>query len=321
MTVKKVITPKKKMVARVKCKGSLCNTNEKVILDGITDCVEAAKKRSEDDKSCSYGCLGYGTCAEKCPFDAIEMIDGLAVVIEDKCKGCKICVKACPNDVIEMIPAGQEVVVDCNSKDIGKVVREACKVGCISCKMCVKVCPFFAMDFTDNLAHINYDNCTNCILCAEKCPTKAITADAKPKAIADISEDKCIGCTLCAQVCPVNAIDGHREETHVVNKELCISCSFCSKKCPVDAITMVEIQTSDKPKVKPVKVVSYEKDVLKYYENFDDIKNISESIEYEETNGSEVYKGLLHFHRITKLESDNIFEVTYRGSLRAQVTN
>ena len=135
MTVKKVVKPKKKMVARVKCKGSLCNTNGKIIVEGVTDCAEAAKNRLEDDKSCSYGCLGYGTCAEKCPFDAIDMIDGLAVVIDDKCKGCRICVKACPNDVIEMIPTEQEVLVDCNSKNLGKAVREVCKVGCISCKM------------------------------------------------------------------------------------------------------------------------------------------------------------------------------------------
>ncbi|HHT50161.1 MAG TPA: 4Fe-4S binding protein, partial [Eubacteriaceae bacterium] len=31
--------------------------------------------------------------------------------------------------------------------------------------------------FKDNLAYINYEKCTNCMICAEKCPTKAIYAN------------------------------------------------------------------------------------------------------------------------------------------------
>lgn len=309
MTVKKVTKPKKKkLIARVKCKGDLCNTNHKVISKEITDCDKAAKMRSEDDKSCSYGCLGYGTCAEKCPFDAIEMIDGLAVVIEDKCKGCRICVKACPNDVIEMVPAEQEVFVDCNSKDIGKVAREACKVSCIGCQMCVKVCPFFAMDFTDKLAHINYDNCTNCRLCADKCPTKAITGESETRGKAEISEEKCIGCTVCAQICPVAAIEGNREEVHKVDPEICIGCTICAKVCPVSAIDMIE----------DIKIIdSYEKEIIKQFSNFDDLKNLDEEIKYKEEYDSVNYEGLLSLSKISKLEHTNNFEVIYKGQLNS----
>lgn len=314
MTVKQVKKPKKKMIARVKCKGDLCNANHKVLLEGVTDCVTAAEMtRSEDDKSCSYGCLGYGTCAEKCPFDAIEMINGLAVVIEDKCKSCKICVKACPNDVIEMVPPEQEVFVDCNSKDIGKVSREACKVSCIACQMCVRVCPFFAMDFTDKLAHINYDNCTNCKLCADKCPTGAITADLEPRGKAVISEDKCIGCTVCAKICPVAAIDGNREEVHSVDMETCIGCTICARVCPVSAIKM-----ETKPSVINKKVAtndSYEKELIKHFNSFSDIKHLDEEIDYSENYKSELYEGSLSLVNVTKLDITDNFEVTYRGQL------
>lgn len=30
--------------------------------------------------TCSYGCLGYGDCAEACPYDAIKICEGVAQV-------------------------------------------------------------------------------------------------------------------------------------------------------------------------------------------------------------------------------------------------
>lgn len=316
MTVKAVKKPRIKMIASVNCKGSLCNTNGKVLLEGVNSCVESIEKHERDD-SCSYGCLGYGTCAEKCPFDAIDMIDGLAIVNEEKCKGCKLCVKACPRDVIDMIPAVQEVVVKCNSNEFGKVVKDVCKVGCIGCQMCVRVCPFFAMDFTNKLAHINYDNCTNCTLCAQKCPTKAIGGSTKRLGVASISEDRCIGCTVCAQVCPVDAIDGHREEVHMINEDICISCSYCTKKCPVNAITMTEFTNVKKPVSKTEEVKRYDKEVVRYLDNFDDFRNISETIEYEENIDSDYFNGSLSLYRASKLEDSNLFKVVYRGELES----
>lgn len=232
MTIKK----RKKMVARVKCKGTLCNSIGKSIIDGVADCSAAAEMAKNDDKSCSYSCLGYGSCVEVCPFDAIDIVDGVALVDKEKCKGCQKCVKVCPRSVIEMIPYEQEVVVDCNSKDFGKAVSDKCLAGCISCQMCVSACPFWAMDFSDNLASINYSKCTNCKLCADACPTGAVTALLKPRRKAFILEDKCIGCTVCAQVCPAFAIEGNREESHKVDPSLCIECGVCARRCPVGAI-------------------------------------------------------------------------------------
>ncbi len=315
MTAKKTSKSRKRLIARVKCKGDICNANHKVLLEGVTDCATAAEMRSEDDKSCSYGCLGYGSCFEACPFDAIEMVDGLAIIIQDKCKGCRRCVIACPRDVIEMVPIDQEVFVDCNSNDFGKSAKEKCKVACIGCQMCVKVCPFFAMDIKDKLAFINYDNCTNCKLCVEKCPTKAISGllDALPRGVAEISEDKCIGCTVCAQICPVAAIEGNRGETHVVDKNLCISCTICTKVCPVSAIEMVEKPKAVKEQEKAVK--SYTKEIIKYYDNFDDVKNLSERIDYNEIYKSDNFHGSLELYRVSRLEHSENFEIIYKGEL------
>lgn len=224
-----------KKVARVICQGTTCNAKEKFEYMGIQDC-KAAAMVSGGSKSCSYGCLGLGTCVNVCPFDAIEIEDGIAYIDSEKCTGCGQCITACPKAVIKMVPYSQKVAVDCNSKEMGKDVKVKCTVGCIGCKICVKACPFDAMEFENNLAKINYDKCTNCMICAEKCPTKAIWADFESRKKAEIVDDKCIGCTICAKKCPVGAIEGELKQKHKVIEDKCIGCGVCFEKCPKDAI-------------------------------------------------------------------------------------
>ncbi|MDR7870283.1 MAG: RnfABCDGE type electron transport complex subunit B [Tissierellaceae bacterium] len=162
-----------KNVAVVLCQGSKAKAKDKAKYEGVQDCryeIEAA----DGCKSCSYGCLGCGTCYDVCAFDAIRMVDGVAVIDKDKCTACMKCIDVCPKKIIELVPYDNEYVVKCKSEDPGKVVRSACSIGCIGCKICVKNCPSDAFTFENNLAKINYDKCTNCGICEEKCPTKAI---------------------------------------------------------------------------------------------------------------------------------------------------
>jgi Fe-S-cluster-containing hydrogenase component 2 len=35
-------------------------------------------------------------CIYNCPYDAIVLVDGKAVVDKDKCDECKICIEVCP---------------------------------------------------------------------------------------------------------------------------------------------------------------------------------------------------------------------------------
>ena len=51
--------------------------------------------------SCEKSCLGGGTCAAVCPFDAIQIRnDRLPEIDPAKCRGCGRCVQACPHGVI-----------------------------------------------------------------------------------------------------------------------------------------------------------------------------------------------------------------------------
>jgi RnfABCDGE-type electron transport complex B subunit len=227
-----------KKVARVICKGDSRNCKEKYEYDGIKDC-KAAAAIGGGNKSCNYGCLGFGTCVEACQFDAIEITEnGIARIIPEKCTACGKCIEVCPKEVIHFVPYDQDVVVDCNNEKFGKTVKEKCNVGCIGCQVCVKVCPFDAMEFSNNLAKINYEKCTNCMLCAEKCPTKAIYANFEKRRKAEIVEEDCVGCTMCKKVCPVDAIEGELKEKHKVDESKCIGCEACVEKCPKNTIKM-----------------------------------------------------------------------------------
>ncbi|MTI66704.1 MAG: Fe-S cluster domain-containing protein [Firmicutes bacterium] len=226
-----------KKVARVLCSGNNSKAKEKLEYTGIKDCKAAAMVQG-GSKSCQFGCLGLGTCVDACNFDAIYIEDGIAKIDPEKCTSCGACLETCPKDVIGWVPYGQDVVVDCNSKDKGKEVKNGCSVGCIGCQLCVKACPFDAIEFEDNLAKINYDKCENCMLCAEKCPTNAIWANFENRKKAKIKEDDCIGCTICAKKCPVDAIEGEVKKVHKVDEEKCIGCGVCEEKCPKDAIEM-----------------------------------------------------------------------------------
>ncbi|WP_291633825.1 RnfABCDGE type electron transport complex subunit B [Clostridium sp.] len=161
-------------VAFVKCKGTCTVAKEKYVYDGIQDCRQAVIAPGGGSKACSDGCLGLASCVRACEFNALHIIDGVAVVYNDNCVACGACIAVCPKNLIEFVPASQPVLIECNSKSKGKSVKDNCKVGCIACQMCVKVCPSQAITMVSNLAVIDFEKCTQCGLCATKCPTKAI---------------------------------------------------------------------------------------------------------------------------------------------------
>ncbi len=163
-----------RMTAFVKCGGTCDKAKTDYKYNGVEDCTIVGFMQNGGPKSCNYGCLGYGSCVKACPFDAIHVENGVAVVDKEACKACGKCVAACPKHLIELVPYEQKHLVQCSSQDKGKDVMKACSVGCIGCMMCKKVCPNDAITVENNIAHIDPEKCTNCGLCAEKCPKKII---------------------------------------------------------------------------------------------------------------------------------------------------
>ena len=163
-----------RQVAFVKCAGTCEKANSDYVYSGTRNCATMMFVPNGGPKTCNYGCLGYGTCVAACPFDAIAIVDGVAVVDKEQCKACGKCIAACPKNLIEFIPYDAKHVVQCSSNDKGKDVMKACSVGCIGCMLCQKNCPEGAITVTNSVAHIDQTKCTGCGICVEKCPKKII---------------------------------------------------------------------------------------------------------------------------------------------------
>lgn len=166
-----------KKVAFVKCKGNCNYTKKLYTYSGLYDCNGAMVVPGAGGKSCEYGCMGYGSCVKACEFDSIHIVDGIALVDKEKCVACGKCVTACPKKLIDMVPYKAKTLVQCNSQDKGKTVKDKCSVGCIGCTMCVKQCQDDAIHMVGNVALVDYSKCIECGRCAMKCPTKVIISD------------------------------------------------------------------------------------------------------------------------------------------------
>lgn len=165
-----------RLTALVKCSGGL-RASKKYDYVGISDC-RSAMYVGGGPLECQYGCIGLGTCVKGCPFGAISLVEGVAVVDHERCTGCLRCVSTCPKNIIVPVPYYTDVNVACSSREKGGQLRKICDIGCLGCRICEKTCKHDAIHVAENLAVIDFDSCTGCGDCAEKCPRKLII-DAK----------------------------------------------------------------------------------------------------------------------------------------------
>lgn len=160
-------------VARVLCGGDCESAKKAYQYHGFQSCAAAAGLYG-GDKSCAYGCLGFGDCVKACPQNAISVENGVAVVDPDLCIGCLICVSVCPKGIIAPVERTASYLVTCKNPRRGKETRAVCSAGCIGCKKCERTCPAGAVKVTDGLAAIDPTLCTGCGSCAEGCPVHCI---------------------------------------------------------------------------------------------------------------------------------------------------
>lgn len=135
-------------------------------------------------QGCVYGCLGLGDCVVVCDYDAIHIIDGVAVIDYVKCIGCGACVKACPRNIISQVPfkADRILAVQCANKDFGKEVQEVCEVGCTGCKSCARANPEL-VTIVDNLPvfdYTKYDPKASLQVIQDKCRRESMVWLGKP---------------------------------------------------------------------------------------------------------------------------------------------
>ena len=161
------------MTAFVHCNGTCEATEKKAVYDGVHTCKAAAMIYGGPN-TCTYGCLGYGDCADVCPSKTICIEDGIARIDPNGCVGCGLCARTCPKHLISIIPKGTTTAVMCNNSNKGAEARKACTNACIGCKKCEKTCETGAITVTDNLAKIDYEKCNGCGACVENCPTHCL---------------------------------------------------------------------------------------------------------------------------------------------------
>jgi electron transport protein HydN len=110
-------------------------------------------------------------CMAVCKSEAIARADGAVVILRDKCIGCKSCAEACPFGAIDMVALGAEVNLDGSPKAVANKC-DLCQ-GVPGGPTCLKVCPTAALrlveegDMSDTLRRKRLGSLANALAQAE----------------------------------------------------------------------------------------------------------------------------------------------------------
>ncbi|CAB1059881.1 Formate dehydrogenase-O, major subunit (EC [Olavius sp. associated proteobacterium Delta 1] len=123
------IEAKEPDIARPGCYFGVQDADTKYIYNGLDDC-RAVALLGGGMKVCTIGCLGLGTCAKACPFNAITMgPEGLPVVVEEKCTGCGTCERVCPKHIINLSSITRRIMREYTDEECTTPCQRGCPAG------------------------------------------------------------------------------------------------------------------------------------------------------------------------------------------------
>lgn len=116
-------------IARPGCYFGVQDADLKYAYHGLNDC-RAAAMLGGGMKVCKIGCLGLGSCARACPFDAIVMgPENLPVVIAEKCTGCGTCERVCPKHIITLSSVTRRILREYTDDECTTPCQRECPAG------------------------------------------------------------------------------------------------------------------------------------------------------------------------------------------------
>jgi len=194
-------------------------------------------------------CIGCRICEQVCPVDAIQIVNGKAVIDPNKCIGCGLCVAKCPTGAISLQQnaTGKETLDTTKTKSSPKT--EIKKTESTSAAVKKKITgtkkatvPKITSKNTSNkpqkgIKNTPVDTIQRGITTTLPGTLKAVENTYTQKAIVD--SPKCIGCKLCISRCPVGAIEIVNGKA-VIDPDKCTGCGMCISSCPVGAIKLIK---------------------------------------------------------------------------------
>ncbi|MDM8537407.1 FAD-dependent oxidoreductase [Desulfobacterales bacterium HSG17] len=116
-------------IAKSGCYFGTQDADTRFIYNGLSDC-RAASLLSGGMKTCTIGCIGLGSCALACPFDAIVMgPENLPIVDAEKCTGCGTCERVCPKHIITLSSVTRRILKEYTEDQCTTPCQRECPAG------------------------------------------------------------------------------------------------------------------------------------------------------------------------------------------------